>query len=117
MGSHSRNKGKRGEREWAGVLRSLGFPDARRGVQYQGGPESPDVVYGVPGTHCEVKRTEALSVYTAMAQASEECGEAVPYVAHRRNGRGWLVIVRAEDLVDFSRCVINGRQHGENTNN
>jgi hypothetical protein len=39
----SRQKGKRGEREAAKYLRSLGFTSARRGVQYQGGHNSTDV--------------------------------------------------------------------------
>ena len=40
MGKTSREKGKRGEREVAGLLRSYGY-DARRGVQYHGGEDSP----------------------------------------------------------------------------
>jgi hypothetical protein len=44
MGRMSRQKGKRGEREAAAELGQLLGVDARRGVQYQGGPESPDVV-------------------------------------------------------------------------
>jgi hypothetical protein len=43
IGMDSRRKGKVGEREFAALLREHGF-DARRGVQYSGGVDSPDVV-------------------------------------------------------------------------
>ena len=49
MGKKSRDKGKAGERELASKLREYGY-DARRGVQFHGGPDSPDVV-GLPGIH------------------------------------------------------------------
>ena len=58
MGKTSRDKGKRGEREVASLLRSYGY-DTHRGQQYHGGKDSPDVV-GLPGIHIEVKRTEAF---------------------------------------------------------
>lgn len=103
---NSRAKGQRGERQWSAWLREHGYPEARRGVQYQGGPGSPDVVNGIPGTHCEVKLVEHLHLYPAMRQAVDDSGEAVPYVAHRRNYKPWLVTVRAEDLVRFARCVL-----------
>jgi hypothetical protein len=40
---NSRNKGKRGELEAAHMLTHEGFP-ARRGQQFSGGTDSPDVV-------------------------------------------------------------------------
>ena len=40
MSLNSRRKGKVGEREFAGLLREHGF-DARRGVQFAGGADSP----------------------------------------------------------------------------
>lgn len=103
---NSRRKGKRGELEWAAALRDLGFVKARRGQQFNGlGGE--DVVDGIPGTHCEVKRTEALRLHEAMAQAVRDAGSAVPYVAHRRNRSEWLVVVRARDLLDLARLLYN----------
>lgn len=54
-----RNKGKRGEREAAKELsKYFGF-EARRGVQYKGGPNSPDVVLENAAIHVEVKRDES----------------------------------------------------------
>ena len=61
--TNSIKKGKRGEREWAKWLRdNCNCKNARRGQQYQGGADSPDVVCGIPNTHCEVKRVEALNL-------------------------------------------------------
>jgi len=106
---NSRDKGKRGEREWAEFLRSLGFADARRGQQHRGGPDSPDVT-GVPGIHFEVKRTEALRLRDAMEQAATDCGEALPAVAHRRNRDEWLVTIPARLMMQFCRCVLAAKE-------
>ena len=104
---NSRSKGARGERQWAKFLReSLGCSEARRGQQFAGGPDSPDVVGGIPETHAEVKHTERLQLYSAMAQAIEDAGTAVPYVASRRNRGEWLVTLRASDLERFAGLVI-----------
>ena len=98
MGAKSRRKGKSGELEAAGELRRLFGVDARRGRQYQGTDESPDVMTGIEGLHVEVKRTEKLRAYEAIRQAAEQCGTDVPVVLHRANRREWLAIVRLEDL-------------------
>ena len=95
---NSRDKGKRGELELAAFLKGYGYDDARRGQQFKGGTDSPDVV-GVPGLHFECTRVEALSVYAAFAQACRDSGPAsIPVVAHRRNGtkacpKPWLAIL------------------------
>ena len=102
MGRSSREKGKRGELEWAAFLRSHGIA-ARRGRQFSGSTDSPDVVSDLDDVHFEVKRVEQLSVYKAIDQAVAECGDRVPVVAHRRNGKPWLVTMRAEDWVAWFR--------------
>ena len=88
---NSCQKGKRGEREFAAFLRERGF-EARRGQQFSGGDESPDVIHSVPGVHFEVKRTEALSLYKALGQAADDCKRVlkIPVVAHRRNKCDWV---------------------------
>jgi len=101
MGKSSRDKGCRGEREWAEVLRNMGFSDAHRGCQHHGRPDAPDVAGGIPGTHAEVKRVERLNLQAAFEQAERDAGNAIPYVAHRRNRGHWLVTIRAADLADF----------------
>ena len=56
MGLRSRNKGKRGEREAAAQIRRLFRTDARRGRQFSGSDESPDIVAAIEDVHFEVKR-------------------------------------------------------------
>ena len=97
----SREKGKRGERQVAALFREYGF-DAKRGQQYHGGPDSPDVV-GVPGLHIEVKRTERLNLYDALAQAKRDAGEDLPVVIHRRNDSEWVVILSFADFMKLYR--------------
>ena len=98
---NSRTKGKVGEREFAALLRAEGF-DARRGQQFAGGAESPDVVSDALGwLHIEVKRTQALNLADACAQAegdsAQGAGQKKPWiVAHRRNHAPWLVTLTAE---------------------
>lgn len=105
MGKMSRNKGKLGEREAAHELtRVLGI-EAARGRQYQGGDDSPDLKTSLAGVHFEVKRVESLSLYPALEQAREDCGDAVPVVLHRRNGKRWVVVVELDDLPKFASQV------------
>lgn len=107
---NSRQKGARGEREWAAYLRDHGI-DARRGQQFSGSPDSPDVVSEMLGrfVHMEVKRVEALRLEPAMAQAERDCPEnKVPVVVHRKNRTPWLVTLRAVDAVPLILAAING---------
>ena len=92
-------KGKAGEREFAKLLRDLGV-EARRGQQYSGGGDSPDVVSSLPGVHWGVKRVEALRLWDSLAQARDDAPTgSIPVVAHRANRRDWVAILPAADLV------------------
>jgi len=93
---NSREKGKRGERAWRDELRANGF-DARRGVQFAGGPDSPDVVCpALPGLHQEVKCVEKLNLEAACEQAARD-GNGKPWiVAHRRRFKGWRVTMPSD---------------------
>ena len=105
MGKMSRDKGKRGEREVAAILRAHGF-DAKRGQQHRGGKDSPDVV-GLPGVHIEVKYTQAFRLWDALAQAEEDsCGSNdVPLVVHRKavktgdKALPWVAVMKLEDFL------------------
>src|SRR5579859_6823449 len=98
---NSRNKGKRGELELAAFLKEHGYENARRGQQFKGGGDSPDVV-GVPGLHIECKRVEALRLYPALAQAHRDAGDGtVPVVLHRCNGEEWVAILSADDFLNI----------------
>lgn len=100
MGRASRDKGKKGERELASLLREYGY-DSRRGVQYNGADGSADVV-GLPGIHIECKRVERLDLYGAMAQAIGDAREGeIPAVFHRRNRDYWKVTLRLEDFMEI----------------
>jgi hypothetical protein len=104
MGRMSRQKGKRGEREAAAELGQLLGCDARRGVQYQGGPDSPDVVLEGVNIHVECKRTETLNVYKALEQAKKDAPPGcVPVVWHRRNGMDSVLIIETSKLMDLCK--------------
>ena len=113
---NSREKGKRGERLWRDELRANGY-DARRGQQFCGSPDSPDVICdALPGIHFEVKCVERLNIEEAMDQARRDCDVKTPFVAHKRNHRRWLVTMDAEtffrllrgDLSEFTSSKVSG---------
>ena len=98
MGAKSRRKGARGELEAAAEIRRIFRTEARRGRQFQGSDESPDVLADIPDVHFEVKRTELLRLHDALEQAIEDAGPKVPVVLHRANRSPWVAIVRLDDL-------------------
>lgn len=96
---NSRAKGCVGEREVRDLIKSYGF-SARRGQQFSGGAESPDVIHSIPGVHVEVKRVENLRLYPAMDQSVHDCPFGhTPTVWHRKSKREWVVILNAEDFL------------------
>jgi len=106
MAKNSNAKGKSGELQLAAILRDTFGCAARRGQQYSGTPDSPDVVTSIPGVHWECKRTERLRLYDAIQQADEDRGVGeVPVVAHRQNRREWVAIVRLQDLPELARAI------------
>jgi len=83
MGKPSRDKGKRGEREAAGILSELFGVPVRRAQQYSGNAGTADLV-GLPGVHVEVKRRERGNVANWLDQAVDDAGdETTPMVVHR----------------------------------
>ena len=100
---NSRKKGARGERQWRDELRAAGFT-ARRGQQFSGSAESPDVICEeLSCFHFEVKAVEKLNIEEAMQQARQDARRGspshlhpkAPVVAHRRSFRPWLVTMDA----------------------
>jgi len=101
---NSRQKGKRVERAAAAALNAIGF-ETRRGVQYSGGPESPDVV-GIAGLHIEVKGVEKLNIDKAMAQSiAESAKDEIPVVLHKKNRGDWLLTLRLDDLASTVKLL------------
>ena len=99
MPVNGKRKGKDGENELARVLRLYGY-DTRRGQQFHGGPDSPDVL-GLPGIHIECKRVEKLNLYDAIAQSKADAGEDIPVVMHRKNRSKWLVTMELKDWIEI----------------
>ncbi len=107
---NSREKGKRGERQAAKAWAKQMGGQARRGEQYSGGGDSPDIVHGYPNIHLESKYVEQGNPYTWMQQAVEDAGDKVPVVLHRRNRQDWLVILRLDDVQRFVLEAFAGPQ-------
>lgn len=102
---NSRAKGKRGERAWRDELRANGY-QARRGQQFSGSPDSPDVICDdLAVFHFEVKVVERLNIYDAMAQALRDSARSpkTAVVAHKRNFGQWLVTMEAETFFRLLR--------------
>lgn len=99
--TNGRAKGARGERSaaqaWADAL-GLDRSTCRRGQQFAGGTDSPDVVQPLGNIHLEVKRVERGNPYQWMEQAVRDAGGKIPLVLHRRNRQDWLAIVRLSDV-------------------
>ena len=120
---NSREKGKRGERQWRDELRANGY-EARRGQQFSGSGESPDVVCpALPWIHFEVKAVERLNIEEAMEQARRDAGSEmadgkgqmakVPVVVHRRSRRAWLVTMEAGTFLRLVRKFTEGNEGNE----
>lgn len=96
---NSRAKGARGEREAAKVIAAVLGLSARRGQQFAGGADSPDVVTDANDIHFEIKRVENLNIVNAVKQAVRDAGESkTPVVLHRRNNCDWLLTLRFADV-------------------
>jgi len=109
-GRASRNKGKRGEREVAKLLTLRGYP-ARRGVQYKGGLNSPDVICEpLNFVHIEAKWVNKLNLYTAFEQAKSEAGmEKVPVVIQKADRKEVLVTMSYFDWINLIQCALGDK--------
>ena len=99
---NGRAKGAQAERELATYLSVRGFP-ARRGQQFSGGADSPDVVCPALGRfHLECKRVEGstTTLHKWMSQSIRDGKNKTPLVVHRQSGEDWLVTIRLTDFLD-----------------
>lgn len=93
------------------ILTARGIP-ARRGQQYEGSSDSPDVVAGdaLAGVHLEVKRVQAGNLYNWLEQANTDADLAkTPVVVHRRNGKQWVAILDFRDFITLMETIYVGR--------
>jgi Holliday junction resolvase len=100
MSKMSRTKGANGEREVVSILRERGFDAKRSFFQIAGDRED---VTGMPGYAIEVKRTESLSIWAALEQASNaaKATNTTPLLAFRRNRTEWQVALPLADFLDL----------------
>ena len=106
MAINSRAKGAAAEREFANYLKDRGHGTARRGQQFSGGADSPDVVCPtLPGVHFEVKRVEKGNLYLWLDQAMRDAAQKVPVVVHRKNKREWVAILPLDELLTLLENV------------
>ncbi len=96
MGKASREKGKRGEREVAAIIRDLlGFDASRRVRQHEGDSD----ILGVPGWVIEVKRRRQAARgdirqwwHQAEAQARKAGEGLLPVLFYRLDRHDWRVL-------------------------
>ena len=101
--TNSRAKGKRFELAAAKFLRSIGFDSARRGQQFRGGCQSPDVICEeLPHIHLEIKANEKFDIGTKLLQDAYDQADfdkgprQTPVVLWKRNRAGWRLTYLGE---------------------
>lgn len=108
MAINGRNKGAQGEREFATLLRELGFPDAERNLS-QSRDGGGDIL--IQGLHAswliEVKRRKNRVLRTSAEWAdwwqhlvqNAARDSAFPMLAFRADRTPWELTVRARDII------------------
>jgi hypothetical protein len=99
---NSRRKGKVGEQDFINKILRPYWPEASRNID-QFRDDKRDVL-AVEGVHFQIKRTEALNIWAALAQAESESAEHdLPVVAFRRNRSKWYCVLEADELMALLR--------------
>ena len=117
---NQRQKGAAAEREVAKLLNGKWLMadgttvTARRGQQFSGGPDSPDVVHNIPHVHLEVTRSYKVrpgtdAMKAKLVQVERDCPSVgIPYVVWRPDGdKSWRVTFYAiigRDDIHPCRC-------------
>ena len=108
MPVNSRAKGVRGELAVRDMIRAMGF-EAARSQQYNGNAGGADVTTSIDGLHVEVKNTNRLSPYAFMLQAQRDAKAAIPSVWMKSDNEPWLVMIKADDLLQFVDVIQRAR--------
>lgn len=105
MTINSKQKGSRGEREVAELIRKHGF-DARRSAQYCGNTgDAADITTDLP-YHIEVKHQERLEIDKWWEQATHDCGDKTPILVFRKNKQKWRVVMDFETFLELQKNVL-----------
>ena len=101
---NSRNKGKDFENKVSQLIRLRNF-EARRGQQYEGSSDSPDVVSNLPfGIEC--KAVENLNVQKAYEQSLKDAHEdEIPIVVHKKKNKEILVSLSFKEFLDIIKFI------------
>lgn len=112
---NSKRKGARRELELAKFLTAHGFP-ARRGQQFKGTEDSPDVECDSLPLHIECKARQKLSLPAWVERARTEAGyNRTAAVFTKRNRGRWLVTLDAEDFLRLMESnAVSEREHPRN---
>lgn len=120
---NSRRKGKEGELELSTKMREIFGINARRGQQFSGSPDSPDIVTDFDFLHIECKRVNKLNIQTALEQSIRDSKEGqIPVVIHRADRQDWKITFRLSDVPEFLKqmerfaTTNNQREEGERAN-
>lgn len=102
MGLKSKRKGQSVEREAVNILKEIGFPDARRSVQYNGNAGDADIICpdSLPGIFVECKSNKQKCVIgsdflaEALALAKEQAATVgqTAVVLWKEHGKGWRLM-------------------------
>lgn len=101
LGKMSRNKGKGFERDCANKIKKRGF-DCRRGQQFRGGSDSPDIVSeSLSEFNFECKAREQLNLWETYEKCLAEAPGKVPVTIWKKNHKVPLVIMEFHDWMDL----------------
>ena len=115
MGRSSREKGKRGEREFVHALRDLGI-DARRTQQFSGKAGDADVDSSLEGIHWEVKRRTSIAATRFLEQADADRKRSQSPVVAMREDRGpWMILLKLDDLETLARTLVDALETSPTT--
>lgn len=98
---NSRQKGARGERLVRDIFIAHGYP-ARRGQQFAGGTDSPDVIIpDLEWLHVESKFVENLDLNKALEQSERDAEGKFAIVMHKKKNKDWLVTMSVESFFEL----------------
>lgn len=111
---NSKQKGKRGELEFAHECEKYGFNDVYRTAQTNGKLEqSLADCEGLEGIHIEVKRVEALNIDTAIEQSVRDLEtkreKKLPAVFHRKNHKKWKCTMYLSDWMKLYKSWLKDK--------